>query len=306
MLISTEIGSIKEFGTNREILTMLKQAGFEAYDFSAMMRRSESYLFCDDYLEQAKELRRFADELGLVCNQAHAPFPVKYPENPYYAAYLMENLARQSGRTFSAERAKEEYEAIMPRLVERAVEISGVLGAKNIVVHPVNNYTAEQNAEYYETLVPFAKRAGVKIAVENMFNWKDGSPHATDAACSNHEDFVKHLSLLDEQVFVACLDIGHSEMEGLRTSAVEMIKALGSRLKCLHIHDNDKKHDLHRLACTNQIDYDAVCAALKEVGYDGDITMEADCFANRFDTAFYPKAMRFMYEIGDYLRGKIL
>ena len=75
---------------------------------------------------------------------------------------------------------------------------------------------------------------------------------------------------------VACLDIGHAEMRGLNTSAPEMIYALGHRLQALHIHDNDKWLDSHQIPFSMNIDFVAVAKALKDIGYAGELTLEAD------------------------------
>ena len=54
-----------------------------------------------------------------------------------------------------------------------------------------------------------------------------------------------------------------------------MIYALGSRIGALHLHDNDQWKDSHQLPFTMSIDFEAVTAALKEVGYTGWVTLEA-------------------------------
>ena len=81
---------------------------------------------------------------------------------------------------------------------------------------------------------------------------------------------------------VACLDIGHAEMRGSDTTAVEMIKALGPRLKALHIHDNDKWHDSHQIPFSMSIDFPPIVKALKEVDYQGWFTLEADQFLGTY------------------------
>lgn len=78
--------------------------------------------------------------------------------------------------------------------------------------------------------------------------------------------------------FVACLDIGHAQMRGVGTSAPEMIRALGPRLKALHIHDNDKWHDSHAIPFSMSIDFGAVAQALKDVQHTGYLTLEATHF----------------------------
>jgi sugar phosphate isomerase/epimerase len=67
-------------------------------------------------------------------------------------------------------------------------------------------------------------------------------------------------------------------MRGVDTSAVEMIHALGHRLQALHIHDNDKWQDSHQIPFSMKIDFEAVAKALKDIGYQGYLTLEADAY----------------------------
>lgn len=88
--------------------------------------------------------------------------------------------------------------------------------------------------------------------------------------------------MVGSEYIVACLDIGHAEMKGSETSAVEMIKALGSRLQALHIHDNDKWHDSHQIPFSMSIDFKPIVKALKEINYKGYFTLEADRFLENY------------------------
>lgn len=277
MKISTEISSFRSWGGNREILRLLKDSGFDAYDFS--MFRGDKDRIVDDshYIREAESLREYAAALGIVCNQSHAPFPTALPGDDAFNAAMFDEIVR-------------------------AIEVSGALGAKVCVVHPCNYYTAEQNAGLYTRFEPFARRAGVKIGVENMWNWKEGETHACAAACSEHGDFLRHLTLLPEDVFVACLDIGHAEMAGLNTSAVQMIETLGGRLQAIHLHDNDRVHDNHELPYSRNISFGPVIGALKKIGYRGDITLEASSFPPRFPAALYPAVARLMAGVADSFR----
>ena len=291
MYVSTAIDSFLAYGDKKQVIKMLQDAGFTAYDFSMMgpWLKPCEFLIADDYLEKAKELRAYADEIGMPCNQAHAPFPTCLTDDVSY-----------EGIDYA------EYNVQIHKQILRSIEVAGVLGAKIIVVHPWNYYNAEQNAELYKSFEQAARKAGVKIAVENMWNWNPGEPTACAAACSHHEDFKAHMELLDPEVFVACLDIGHAEMAGLDTSAVQMIETLGSHLQALHIHDNDRIHDNHALPYTMKIDFEPILEALKKIGYTGDITMEADNTRRLPVTSLYPDAAKLMADIGKYMRDKLL
>ena len=55
-----------------------------------------------------------------------------------------------------------------------------------------------------------------------------------------------------------------------------MILALGDKVKCLHIHDNDLHNDSHLIPFSMNIDFGAVVRALKIINYGGYLTLEAD------------------------------
>lgn len=279
--ISTEIESFKQYGNAWEIVKMLKEVGFTAYDASMFTGGVfDEILYADNWEEKAREFRAYADNLGIVCNQSHAPFA-------------------------TARKGNDEYNAQMLVKVNRAIEVSGILGAKNCVVHPCNDYTAEENAELYKNFEETARKAGVKIAVENMWNWKKGSPTATEAACSHHDDFKKHMDLLAKDVFVACVDIGHAEMAGLNTSAAQMIRTLGEYVACIHLHDVDGLHDNHQVPFTQKVDFSAVIEALRDVNYQGDVTLEVAYGPVKTPKVLQKALAKYLAEIANYVKDEL-
>ena len=260
-MLSTEINSAaKKVGFERAI-ELVAKAGFTAWDFSMFnlfrfdraggtLIQGDTPLNGPEYTKYAERLKRIGLDNGIVCNQSHAPFPTG---------------------VFGAE-----------KYVLRAIECTAIAGGKICVVHPDNDKSADQNAEFFMRLLPFAKECGVKIATENMWNWDNDKGRACAAACSNHQDFLSHILAVNDEYFVACLDIGHAEMEGLKTGAVKMIETLCRHLQALHIHDNDLIHDSHALPYTMKINFDNIAKALKKIGYAGDFTMEADTYLNGY------------------------
>lgn len=250
MKISTEIGSISRNVGERKAVEYVAKAGFDAWDFSMFKMHDGPFglkkrnpLVKDNAVEFARELRKIGEDNGIVCNQAHAPFP-SFSKNvrPY---------------------------------IERALECTAEAGGKICIVHPGNNHSAQENAELYAELLPIAKDYGVKIAIENMWNWDYLRLHATPAACSTPQSFLEHLNAIPDENIVACLDIGHAEMRGLHTSAVEMIYALGDHLQALHIHDNDQWYDSHQIPFSMKIDFQPILKALHDIHYSGYFTLEA-------------------------------
>lgn len=261
-LTSTEIGSAARHIGEEKAIELYAKVGFDAWDFSmlnmARYNRSTNSLVetshplaSDNYAAFAKKLRKVGEDNGIHCNQSHAPFPS-------YAPGMVDYL-------------------------KRAIECTAIAGGKVCVIHPCNSEPKEKNAEMYHELLPFAKEYGVKIATENMWNWNNQENHASAAACSHHEDFLAHIKEVNDPDFVACLDIGHAEMKGLDTSARQMILTLGDSLRALHIHDNDRWHDSHALPFTMNIDFDEVISSLREIGYKGYFTLEADSHLSAFN-----------------------
>lgn len=257
MRISTEIGSFSKRIGEEAAIRLTAEAGFDAFDFS--MFRMISYdhptrtirpgahpLAGDGWREYTEGLRRVADDCGIVCNQSHAPFPNR-------------------------------GEAIIPYLF-RAIECTAIMGGDLCVIHPDNHKTAEENAEIFGRLLPFARECGVRIATENMWNWDNERDIALPAACSHHDDFLRHIELVGNPYLVACLDVGHAEMAGLDTSAGQMIKTLGPHLAALHLHDNDLRHDSHQLPFSMDINFTSLIKHLVLADYRGDLTLEADHF----------------------------
>ena len=257
MKISTEIASAAKIIGEEKAVEYIAKAGFDAWDFSmfAMCKydwatnsilENDHVLASGDYLAFARKLKKIGEDNGIVCNQSHAPFPTRCKE--------------------------------IRGFYKRAIECSAEAGAEICIIHPDNDKSAVENAEMYLELLPFAKECNVKIATENMWNWDDEKGHSSFAACATPESFVEHIDIINDPFFVACLDIGHAEMKGSDTTAVEMIRKLGKRIEALHIHDNDKLHDSHQIPFSMDIDFDAVVKALKEINYKGFLTLEADAY----------------------------
>ena len=260
MKTSTEINSLKRLVGEHKAVELLAKAGFDAWDFSLFDMAKWDWdnevifdtphpLKSNEYLKFARELRRIGEDNGIVCNQSHAPFPTIYMSDD---------------------------------ILKRAIECTAEAGGSICIIHPWNYWNAEENAEVYNRLLPFAKDHGVKIATENMWNWDKGAPTSCFAACATAEDFVRHVDVVNDPYLVACLDIGHAEMVGSGDGAVKMIKALGPRLQALHIHDNDKLHDSHQIPLSMQIDFGAVVKALKEVNYSGYLTLESTNYLSAY------------------------
>lgn len=269
-------------------MRMILEAGFDALDLTMSV---PSALFCDDPAPLMQEMRRTAQAYGAVFNQAHAPFP-----------------SFKSGDTCQVRAYNEE----MPKKVEHAIAVAGELGAQRIVIHPIwlPDATSDEmlafNLEHIGQFLPHARRAGVKIALENMWgHHKDAPTRIVPNVCSFGEELLRFVKAFDDPFVVPLADLGHFGLVGAR--ADREIRAIGHALDGLHVHDNDFYRDTHTLPFLEKIDFEAVIDALIDIEYRGDVTFEVEgSYLDRFPDALVPDALRLQYKVGAYMRDRIL
>ncbi len=284
MFLSTQTDALVELLGFERAVTLLKNAGYDAYDMTLFQMFTDAEncpLNKPNYRERAQQMRAFADAVGLLCNQAHAPF------------------------SSSKGDAQDEWRF---ETIVRSMEIASILGAKCIVVHPKKHlpYSShkkelwEMNIAFYKRLLPYCEQFGIKVALENMWHYNHKSEHIADSVCSRPEEFLAYLEALDSRWLVACLDIGHAALTDQDIPAY--IRALGKKhLQALHVHDVDYKKDRHTLPYMMDIDWAPVLDALAEIGYEGDLTFEADVFIRKLPAPLLETGVKFMADVGRYM-----
>lgn len=283
MLFSTNINIVTargDVGLYRGI-EMLMDAGFPALDLSLF---DYDFVMADDYKETAKKLKSLVDSRGVIFNQAHAPFGGGYEK---YTTQTIPNFPR-------------------------VIEFAGLVGVKTLVVHPLQRgryYGQEEelyelNMKFYSSLAPYAKAAGVKIGIENMWHNHPISGCIVDDTCANPHELARYYdSLNDPEAFTVCLDIGHVAL--CNREPEDAIKIIGhDRLGAIHAHDVDYVNDLHTLPGLGKINFDAVCRALADIDYTGDFTLETK-FTKNYPTEFMPTVVKFMADTARFYVDKI-
>lgn len=264
-------------------LKMIKDAGFDCVDFSYYAFKPDSPTLGDGYVEYAKEVRAHLDDIGLECSQAHAPYIMGYD-----SAFDLENV---------------NYRATV-----HSIESAAILGAKSIIVHTIavpkevkEVSMWELNQRYYKSLIPFAEKAGICIAVENLYSYDDKRKCFVGRLGSPREltEFVKEVN---SPWVVACVDVGHASITGYEPE--EFIEKMdGSILKAIHIHDGDYQGDRHTLPYLGRFHWDDVLAALKKVGFEGNLNFEIISYLNRLPAELLPDALRLAERTGRYMIG---
>lgn len=281
MKISTQTGSFMKHFSDREIIDILKDAGFDAIDYSFFdVQRCNPDISDAEYKERFTELRKYAEDKGLYFNQSHAPHPSSLMDEAF---------------------TKRRFDELIT-----ALKNSSYLGVRNIIIHPCQHlryYTGENtealyemNLEFYARLIPYCEEYGITVCTENMWQCYGDSKRIWDSTCSRAEEFVRYVDGIGSPFVKACVDIGHTVLVG--ENPVKMITALGNRVAALHVHDNDGIRDEHTVPFHGIVKWNEVAKALKDIGYSGEITLETEGFMNQYNIPkeLVPASAKYMAE----------
>lgn len=262
-------------------LEVIKQAGFDCVDMSYYWQKEDSRLLGDDYREHAIQLRNHLDQLGLVCNQAHAPFDFKYgmdlnDSNPDYLA------------------------------ITRAIESASILGAKNIVIHSIilkeNSkiiFDREYNIAYFKSFLPLCERFNIRIAVENLFTFDDKRSYYR-GRLGKASELTAFIRELNSPYFVACVDIGHAAMT--ENEPEHFIAGMDNTLlQALHVQDGNYRVDCHTLPYLGDFNWTAIMQALKNIDYKGELNFEIVKYLRNVPEPLLLDALTYAEKVGRYL-----
>lgn len=285
MLLSTNTATLVKLFDVKTAIRLIAEAGFDAYDMSYCDIPGSEFekLYGDESVRLANEIRKYTDDIGIICNQAHAPLP--------------------------SSRGDDSDAATFEKIV-RSIESAAILGAKNIIVHPMQhlNYSENKeklrtlNIEFYSKLARYGKEFGINIAVENMYQLAKFKKYKiVPSTCSDPKEFCDYIDSVGSEYIVGCLDVGHAMITDVKPE--DAVRALGSkRLRALHIHDVDGIYDLHELPFSRDLDFDALLKALAEIDYSGDFTFECDCYPpEKTPKELRLDALKYQCAVGRYL-----
>ena len=263
------------------------EMGFDAIDFCMCpMQRGDTELCRDDWEAHLEKIVAVRDELGLDIAQSHLPYP---------KVAVRRKLPTDEGC---------EQNEYFVKMTERAVRVSGALGVKWAIVHPVeasgaDEVSFEENIAYnhkiYEPVIDLASSLGVGIAFENM---ADVDGHRRFGVTG--EELAALVDSFGSPLVGACWDFGHGNR--CFVDQTTQFRKLGSRLVATHVDDNMGlgKEDLHTLPFLGTVKWEKVMKTLREMNYEGCFNFEL-AVCKRMPADMVERTVKYAYDMGRYL-----
>jgi sugar phosphate isomerase/epimerase len=257
MKLGATAGLFSCFGEER--YKKMKEYGFDYADYGIsgdLGSRTE-----EEYEALILAEKALADEAGVTIHQVHGHW--RYPPH-------------DETKELRDQRAE---------WMRRAIRLTAKIGCKNWVVHVMMPFGPNDagfddeaflkiNLDFFRELLPCAKENGVTICLENM--------PMKQLTYSTTAKTLEIIHMIDDENFKLCLDTGHEAIFGNVGDAVRLaVKDLG----VFHIHDNSGKRDDHWFPGMGVVDWKDFMAAVKEIEFDGVLSLEV-----AGNQAFFPSA----------------
>jgi sugar phosphate isomerase/epimerase len=239
-------------------LKKLHEAGYDTADISFVFQKHEDFILrANDWEKRIEEVGRAAEDLGIKITQCHFPFA-----ETHFPEFYMNGISE-----------------IYDECMRRAYIAAGMLGVRYGVVHPRTypefNHEAKAclgaNHAYYDKYIELGIKHGVGTAMENQLPFL--TRKMATRYCQHYDQLIELVDSYNDPMVGICWDTGHANQ--MQFDQGRALRAVGHRLKALHINDNHYgAFDEHLLPFIGDNDWNAIIEALVEIGYDGDLTYE--------------------------------
>lgn len=281
--ISLSVMELQTRFGDEKMLEIASRAGFDGVDMDVMNYGSgclpDVYHMPQEQLEEYFDgIRRCAERLGIAIAQTHNIMSAYRPNDE---AYNRDLLLR----------------------ARKGIEATRLLGCRYTVTHCINSFRwgdetppevmHRENQRMFADILDAIEQNGVCATLESF-------GRSTQDHCDCFGDAQRMLAeyeSLPTQHKAFCVDTGHTHTVASmgQPSAADFIRLFGSRVKILHLNDNDGLLDQHLIPGQGTIDWPDVFDALEEIGYEGYYNYELHLHFGDSQT----EAVRFL---GAYLR----
>lgn len=246
--------------------TKIKELGFDYVDFQLANTTVAPYTLSDEEADACLLAAKNAmDAAGIKVCQVHGPW--RYPP----------------------QETTEEERAERLEKMQRSIRFCAQLGCKYWVIHPIMPFGVEElgtekeadtwelNLAFMRKLLETAIKYDVTICLENM--------PFRQFSISTPEKILKFVKEINDEHFRICLDTGHVSVFAGQSPA-DALRLMKDDVKVLHIHDNSGKGDEHLAPYSGVIDWEDFAHALKEIDFQGVVSLECNPSAKLPDAAY--------------------
>jgi len=193
--------------------------------------------------------------------------------------------------------------------VRRSIIISSMLGAKWIVGHPATAWgeanmpkaSHKANIAYFSPLIELGQKLGIGIAIENMADFSDWP--FPRGYCATAEELCDLTDSFGSEYAGICWDFGHANL--MYRDQNPCLRAIGKRLKTLHVHDNHGLRDDHLPVFFGNIKWEPMMPTLKEIGYTGEFSFEVKRIPITLPLVMRNAQWQYVRKSGEYLLSLI-
>lgn len=267
-----------------DMLELASAAGFDTFDVSFYdWSLPHSPFLTEDWERWITDIVKKKDALGVKFGQCHA-----------YTYDFCRDMTKE-------ERARHE------ELVMRSIDCCARLGAELCVTHPDTDFASaapvetskERNLDYFGRLLEKTRAYEMKFAVENMCDYSIKPKRKYGATPEELRDFVETLN--DPRMGI-CWDFEHADI--MQQDQKKSLLYLGKYVTATHVSDTHSLDDpdlMHVMPLFGKIDWAEAVHTLREIGYEGYFSFEANNYGNAFPDELLPTALKLAHEIGMYL-----
>lgn len=257
-------------------------AGFDNVDFNFTDWCFMGSPFVESGWEQwIKSVKSRADSLGVRFNQSHGPIFNKWASDEH-----TKQLTDLSHRSLIAAGMLE-----IPWVVFEPETASGAWDTVHI------QSLIQRNVDWFSELLVTAEQHNTGLALENVTDiYAQTGRGASRWIGSVPAELISLVDAFDSTRVGVCWDTGHALIQKVEQGGA--IRAFGSRLKALHIQDNDGHTDQHLAPYYGQVQWSEIMAALHNIDFQGDFTFEIHNFVRPLPDELRDEALRLAVRIG--------
>jgi sugar phosphate isomerase/epimerase len=164
------------------------------------------------------------------------------------------------------------------------------------------------NVDFFRSLLPTSEETGVGIAIENIFD--SAGRHGNRQCCrffgAVPDELCELIDAMNHPLIGACWDTGHAKL--MQHDQKACLTALGSRLKALHVQENDGKNDDHMLPFVNGgegVRWKDITDGLSAARYQGPFTYETHNAFGTLPDELLDITLDYAVAVGRYLSSQV-